>query len=161
MIKLGTEVTEKATGLAGMLIHMMIYSNGNRFYNFQPRGLNQETGAPLKRFWVAPDMILGGEVVPDPDNLQLEVLGTQVVDAASGFMGTASAITLHINGCIHVEVQPAGTQLKTNERIVAQEFDIRLLRGSAIKPMSEAALEDSQRTNPSPVETDGPLTMRD
>lgn len=160
MIKLGTPIKDKATGMDGMAIHMQIQTNGNRFYNFQPRGLNTETGQALKRFWVAPDRIEGGIEIPEAD-LPVEVLGTQVEDMASGFCGMATAITLHINGCVHCSVQPATLQPKTGEVVKEDDFDIRLLKGPAIKPLDEAALASSQKRNPSPCAMDacGPRAL--
>lgn len=151
MFKLGTPITDKATRLEGMAIHMQVQTNGNRFYNFQPKGLNPETGAPLKRFWVAPDRIIGGIEVPEVD-LPLNVLSTEVEDMASGFRGTATAITLHINGCVHIEAQPAGVQPKNGEAVASHDFDIRLLKGAAIPVLDEAARAASEKENPSPVE---------
>jgi hypothetical protein len=152
MLKLGVQVTEKSTGLTGMLIHMQVQTNNNRFYNFQPRGLNPETGQPLKRRWCPSDRFEGGVEIPEKE-LPLEVLGTHVEDVASGFNGTATALTLHINGCVHVTIQPAGTQPKNGEIICENEFDIRLLKGDAIKPLTADERSASEKEKPSPIES--------
>lgn len=150
MIKLGTPVTDKASGLEGMLVHMQVQSSLARFYNFQPRGLNPETGAPLKRYWITPDRVIGGIEIPDPA-LPLAALGTQATDNASGFHGTVTAITLHINGCVHASICHKGVQPKSGEAIDDQDFDLRLLTGPAIPVFTEAELEKSHQEKPSPM----------
>lgn len=150
MIKLGTPIKDKATGLDGMLIHMIVQTDGSRFYNFQPRGLNPENGQPVKRKWITADRVIGGIEIPEVD-LPLNVLGTQVEDMASGFNGTAIAITLHINGCVHIDVQPKGIQKKTGDAMESHNFDIRLLKGKAIKALSDSERAKSEKENPSPT----------
>lgn len=152
MIKLGTPVKDSATALKGMLVNMQVHPNGQRFYNFQARGLNPKTNQPRKRFWITADRIVGGVEIPDPD-LPLKVLGTIVEDIASGFKGTATAMTLHINGCVHFCVQPEGTQSDSGEVIEEADFDIRQLKGKAIKPLDDASMEQSKKSKPSPIHT--------
>lgn len=149
MIKLGSIVTDKVTGIQGMATHLHIEMNGQRFYNFQPRGLHPETGEPVARLWVVEERLVGGEAVPEPD-LPLTVLGTEVEDVASGFMGTAINLCLHINGCVHVDVQPKGVLGKTGAPGKAVEFDIRRLKGSAVPVLTDAQLDADKKTRPSP-----------
>ncbi len=152
MIKLGTPVKDSASQLDGMVVHMQIQAGGNSFYNFQPKGLSPETGQPLKRFWCAAARIVGGVEVPEPKALTAAraVLNTEVEDISSGFKGIAIAITLHISGCVHVSVKPPGLQAKSGESIAEDDFDIRLLRGPAIKPLSDEELTESTAKHPSP-----------
>lgn len=151
MVKLGSSVKDSVTGLNGAVTHMMVQSNGSRWYCFQPKGLNPEDGQPLKRIWVTPDRITG-EMVNEPD-LPVHVLGTEVIDVASGFKGTAIAITLHISGCVHVEVAPKGTQKKNGQVIDPCDFDIRRLSGKAIPEMTAEERERDQVKKPSPCDT--------
>jgi hypothetical protein len=105
MIKLGSKVTDIATGLKGMVTNLQIEMDGQRFVRFQPRSLNPETGEPVKGMWVVEARLKGGEIVEEPE-LPRGVLGTEVEDEATGFCGIATSICLHISGCVHVSVQP-------------------------------------------------------
>jgi|SRR5882724_4374844 len=149
MIKLGSKVTDVVTGLSGMITQLQIEMNQNKYYLFQPRGLNPKDGSPVKRFWCVETRLQGGEIIPEPE-LPLEVLGTEVEDSASGFAGIASALCLHINGCVDVTVQPQGKLKETGEVVAAHDFDTRRLIGKAIKSMTSQEKEVSQKRNPSP-----------
>ena len=149
MIKLGSQVSETATGLPGMVTHLQIEMNQQRYLLFQPRGLNPETGMPVKSMWVVESRVTGGEIVDEP-NLPVQVLGTEVEDTASGYCGVATAICLHISGCVHVTVQPKGKLEKTGAVVEACDFDIRRLKGDASKPMTETERAADQAQKPSP-----------
>ena len=149
MIKLGSQVNETATGLPGMVTHLQIEMNQQRYLLFQPRGLNPETGKPVKSMWVVESRVTGGEIVDEP-NLPTQVLGTEVEDTASGYCGVATAICLHISGCVHVTVQPKGKLEKTGAAVEACDFDIRRPKGDAIKPMTETERAADQAQKPSP-----------
>jgi hypothetical protein len=153
MLKLGTPVKDTATGLKGMLVNMQIQLGGNRFYNFQPHGLNPTDGQPIKRIWVTEARVVGGVLIPETD-LPVNVLGTHVEDEASGFNGTAVAMTLHISGCVHISVQPNGTQQENGSPIEDTDFDIRRLKGKAVPKFTEQEREADQRRRPSPLNTD-------
>lgn len=155
MLKLGTSVKDKATGISGSLVHLIQFENGTRFYNFQPRGLQKKSGDPAKKFYVVPDRIIGGVEVPDVD-LHLEVLGTEVEDSSSGFKGVATSVTLHLNGCLHFEVQPAGLTEEGN-KYATHDFDMRSLVGVAIKPCTEEQHDKSLKEKPSPCLVGEPL----
>ena len=150
MLKLGEMVKDKAMDVVGMLTHFTIQSDGSEWYNFQPKLLNKETGLPVKGTWLTKDRISGGVEISRPD-LPLDVLGTIVTDEGTGFTGTCVSIALHINGCIHLNIQPKGLT-KTGDPIEFRDFDIRRCTGKAIKPMSEKELVKSEKKNPSPAE---------
>ena len=139
-----------------MVTLMQVDMGGQHYYSFQPRQLNPETGDPVDSFWVVSDRLSGGDQIAVVD-MPTEVLGTEVEDTATGFKGTATAVTLHISGCVHVEIQPKGVQKKNGERIKSQGFDIRRCKGKAVKPLTEQELEQSQRAKPSP----GPMRHYD
>lgn len=151
MIELGSMVTEKATGVKGMLTHMQVEINNNRLYLFQPQGINPETGHPVKKIWVVEERLEGGIRIPEPD-LPLNVLGTEVTDMATGFTGTAVSLCLHISGCVHIDVQPSGTLAKTGAAIEACDFDIRRLKGNAIPVLTKEEIRVSQKEKPSPID---------
>lgn len=153
IIKLGSVVRDRATGLSGMFTHLQVELDGREFYNFQPKGLNPEDGQPVKRAWLVPERVKGAIKHVSVD-LPLEVLGSQVEDEASGFAGMVTALTLHISGCVHVHVQPKGILPKTGATIEPHDFDIRRLKGSAIKAMTEAERDASQAARPSPGASD-------
>lgn len=148
MFKLGAPAKDKASGLKGSLLHMQIVGK-NRWYNFQPAGLNPETETPVPAEWITEDRI-ECDTEPDPD-LPLEAMGTQAKDKVTGFKGTITAIIVHLNGCIHLQIQPAGKVAKTGAMIDHRDFDIRMLEGPALKNWSEQERKASQRTVPSPA----------
>jgi len=148
MIKLGTFITDKASDIRGMLTVYKIDMSSNEHYLFQPAGLNPKTKQPLDSFWINEKRIIGGEEMKL--DLPIHVLGTHVEDEPTTFNGMAIGLYYHLNGCIHFEVKPAGTLEKTGETIAAKEFDIRRLKGIAIKPMDEKQLSKSKEDAPSP-----------
>lgn len=150
MKQLGIMCTDTVTGLKGMLTHFHVELNGARFYNFQPHGLNPKTGQPQEMLWIVEGRVSGGQDVDEPD-LPVNVLGTQVQDKASGFSGTATALTLHINGCVHIIVQPKGRLAETGDTIKQHEFDIRRLVGDAIKALTEDEYQKDIVKRPSPA----------
>lgn len=134
-----------------MATHLQIQMNGQRNVFFQPHGLSPEIGKPVKGLWVVESRLQFSEVIDDTLlDLPLSVLGTEVEDEASGFKGTAVDLMLHINGCVHVCVQPKGRLEKTNALIDACDFDIRRLKGAAIKPLTEIQRATDQTVKPSP-----------
>lgn len=151
MIKLGTIVKDSATDLAGMLTIFEERIGGNSFYLLQPRGLNPKDGQPAKRLWLDPPRVIGGVAAELPTDWPREILGTEVEDEASGFKGKAIAIALHISGCVHVSVQPAGVT-ETGAAIESEQFDLRRLSGPAIKKLTEPERAKSQKDKPSPGE---------
>ena len=154
MIKLGTIVTDKVTGLEGMLTHLQTEMNGDRFYSFQPKGLDKKTLLPLDPIWVVEDRIEGGIEMNMPIEIEEkidDILGTEVEDKASGFKGTAICAVYHINGCLHVDIQPKGTNPETGKIIDRHNFDIRRLKGDAIEEKDEKEVEYSKVRFPSPA----------
>jgi hypothetical protein len=154
MFKLGTMVKDTVTGLEGMLTHLHVEGEGGHvLYNFQPRGLNPKTQEPVDDMWIAPNRIKGATEVPESPQLSeaMKALNTEVEDQASGFKGIAVAAILHINGCVHLDVQPPGVVAETGKAIKRNDFDIRRLKGKAIKPLTEAQYEKSVAASPSPA----------
>lgn len=153
IFKLGSVVRDKATGATGTLTHVCIGLDYRVQYAFQPKGLNPETGQPIRGIWITSSRIVSISKPPEASKVPLpvHVLGTKVEDKASGFNGMAISLTLHTNGCVHVEVQPSGYNRSTNATIDPCEFDIRRLTGPAIKKMSDEELEEDQKARPSPM----------
>jgi hypothetical protein len=149
MIKLGSQVTDSATGIEGMVTHLQIEMNMSEYYQFQPKGLNPKSGQPVDRMWLVEERLIGGEVVEDQE-LPTHVLGTIVEDEASGFTGMAVSLVFHINGCAHFNVQASGLQ-DTGAPIETCNFDIRRLKGEAIKLMTVEELKVDEKKNPSPT----------
>lgn len=150
MFKLGTIVTDTATGLQGMLTHLLIEQGGSNHYSFQPRGLNPETGAPVKKIWLSPERIEKGVPVEVPITIPMAALGTEAEDTASGFKGTVVGICLHLTGCFHVTLQPKGKLDKTGNPIEPMDFDIRRIKGPFIPVFSEEQVAVDQQRKPSP-----------
>jgi len=146
--KLGKMVTDKVTGLKGMLTHFVLDQDGNRNYFFQPALLSKETGKPIDSYWLGDSRVVGGKEVQV--SLPTEVLSTQVEDIATGFKGTACNVELHINGCVHVMIKPKGLNMK-GQPIDGLSFDIRRLKGKKVPKYSEEELEESTKKKPSPA----------
>jgi hypothetical protein len=158
MFKLGVMVTDKASRLRGCLMHMMIQGTPTqqvRWYNFQPARLHAESGMPADRSWVSEDRI-EGEEIPDPADLPLQTLGTHAEDTITGFSGTVTSITVHASGCVHLELQPKGSESKTGKMLGTYDFDIRRLKGKAIPVLTERQAEASRKKKPSPSDCGRP-----
>jgi len=158
ILRLGTTVTDIATGLKGMLVIMHVDMDHSCTYNFQPKGINPETGEPVESIWMVATRIKGGEIVTDEElNLPYSVLGTEVTDKGSGFTGMAISLVLHISGCVHVNVQP-DTKLKaTGSPPKVVNFDIRRLEGPALRKLTQAQLKKDQEERPSPASYSRPV----
>lgn len=148
LFELGVMMEDRATGLKGMLTHYELQTGGNEHYNFQPRGLNPETGTPVDAKWITEDRVKGCPRVAC--DLPQEVLETAVTDRASGFKGIATGLVLHINGCIHVLIQAKGLLKKTGAMIEQQDLDIRRLSGSKIPALTKKVKKASEKKHPSP-----------
>ena len=153
MKKLGTIVRDSVTGLKGMLTHIQTEMSGDQFYVFQPEGLDKKTLLPLDQMWVVEDRIEDGEDIEMPDHIneKMDVLGTEVEDKASGFKGIAIAAIYHMNGCLHIDVQPKGTNPDTGKIIERVNFDIRRLKGKFIEEETEEEVKYSEVKFPSPA----------
>lgn len=151
--ELGSIITDRATGLSGMLTHLHIEPNGMH-YHMQPRGLNPETGGPSKKIWMTPDRVMGGVEVAPPAPIPMDILGTFAEDKGSGFCGTVIALVLHNSGCYHATIQPHGKVTKTGGAHDAHDFDLRFLKGPKIPDLTKAQVQESQAERPSPSETE-------
>lgn len=149
VLKLGTAVTDLATKTKGMLLHMQVEWGGSIFYNFQPRSLRKDDGMPVECHWIVNARISDGVHVPTPD-IPVAVLGTEVVDIATGFKGIAIAFTLHLNGCLHVSVQPQ-RKGENGERVKSADFDLRRMTGKYLPKMTEAEIEQADKRKPGPA----------
>ena len=148
MLRLGTIVKDKVVGIPGMLTTYNIDMEGNEQYVFQPSSINPETGVPTDVHWVVASRITGGVEIDKV--LPVDVLSTQVEDKATGFKGTAVCLYYYMNGCIHFDVKPKGVLEKTKTSIDAQHFDLRRLKGKAIKELTPEEFEKSLTEEPSP-----------
>lgn len=157
MLELGTIVKDSVSDIDGMLTIFLVDMSGNRNYLFQPAAINPETLLPVRPFWVDPARVAGAN--PITVELPLEVVGTEVEDKATGFKGTAIALAYHINGCAHFAVKAKGIAPKTGQTVDAVEFDIRRLKGPAIKELTKEELDQSKKDKPSP-ENKPELTQR-
>ena len=150
IVKLGSKVTDTATGLDGTVTHVYIDVDHRQRYAFQPFGLNPKTLQPLAPIWLASDRFKQKDLKCESVEMPLETLGTTATDMASGFTGTVVNITMHISGCVHLTIQPAGRLPETGNIVDSAEFDIRRLTGPAIPKMNEAERKADQAARPSP-----------
>lgn len=159
VFKLDTILKEGATGLTGMLTHWYYGAAGDIRYIFQPKGINPEDGKPVDRIMTDAAWIPEGtptEEIEIPD----EILGSDVMDKASGFKGKAVAFVCHLDGCFHVKVQPPGIVKKTGAPFEQCEFDLRRLEGKMIPVKTEAEVKQSKAEKPSPASTDGVINSK-
>lgn len=152
MIKLNLPVQDTANGDIGTLTHFQVEVGLARYYHFQPKGLSPETGEPVKGRWIPEGRVSGGKVVDDPAELDLTLLGKAAKDKVTDFEGSITALTIHINGCLHAQIQPKGSQ-KNGDYIPPHDFDIRRLVGKGIPVLSDEEQEKSQKKRPSPAPT--------
>ena len=148
----GTRCKEIATELDGMITHVLIHIGGHVQYVFQPSGLTAESGQPLERM-VVELARLGGflDSAYSEIDVRSEILGTTIMDNASGFKGMATAFVLHSSGCFHVVIQPPGKLVKTGAPIERADFDIRQCSGNSIPVATEDELAESKKKKPSPL----------
>ncbi len=102
LLKLGTIVHDSVSDTQGMLTHALIDMDKNIFYNYQPRGLSPETGQPVDAILTNRARIEGAEEIEI--DMPLHALGTIAEDIATGFKGKIIGLTLHINGCLHADL---------------------------------------------------------
>ncbi len=151
VIKLGTVCTDKATGLQGTLTHWCLDMDRRIDYLFQPQGLNPTDGRPIDKMPIEQARLELPDGVFEEVDVPVNILGTQVTDKTSGFSGMATSFVRHINGCLHVAIQPKGRLSGTNAPIRRLEFDLRGCVGEAIEPQSPQELEQSKAEKPSPT----------
>jgi hypothetical protein len=132
-----------------MLVHLQLEMDLSLHYHFQPKGLNPETGQPVRAMWIKESRIKGGKVVNV--DFPTEMLGSIVTDKASGFKGTVTALILHISGCMHALIQPKTVVKKTKAPVEAMDIDIRRLSGVKVPKLTVAEKKKSIKKKPSPV----------
>ncbi len=151
IIELGVLVKDNASQLEGMLTHACVSPDMSVEYIFQPRGINPETGHPVSRLLVGASRFDNPPMIDAP--IPVEVMNTIVTDSASGLTGKATRLIYHLNGCIHVDIQPAGVVEKTKNPIASIEMDIRRLSGPAIKVMTKEERQADMAERPSPMDS--------
>ncbi len=133
-------VTDKATCLSGRLQTIQIETNGCIYYSFVPVRLNPDTQLPNRAYWITAERIQKGKT--HEVELPLEIIGRDCKDVVSGVQGMAITMSLHINGCVHVDLQPSGAT-KTGEPIERWNCSIRDL-----DPATQKLIPDGWAFNP-------------
>lgn len=151
VLELGVMVSDTVSGTKGMLTHLVVDMDNIIQYIYQPRGLSPKTGQPIDTLLLAPSRIKGAKEIEV--DLPVEILGTQAEDIATGFKGTVINLIYHINGCTHAGIKPKGIIAATGNTIAVHEFDVRRIKGEAIKPLKAKDLKKSITEKPSPVAT--------
>jgi hypothetical protein len=150
-IKLGTECKDKATELVGTVTHWLLDMGLRVDYVFQPLGLNPENGQPVDKLVIEKERLIYPADGMEEVDVPFEILGTVVTNKSSGFHGMAVGFVCHLNGCLHIVIQPPGTLPKTNSPIRKAEFDIRECRGEKIPEPTPSERKKSTKENPSPT----------
>jgi len=148
-IKLNQKVIDSATLNVGTLTGLYIDTNRSCSYLFQPHGLNKEDGQPLKAIFYPAARFIAGKTPIEYEELDvpLSMLGSDVEDVPTGFKGTAINLIYHLSGCVHVDVQPVGSD-KKGEMLSPCNFDIRRLKGKMVPKLSEADFDRSKKEKP-------------
>ncbi len=146
---LGNMVTDTISNTEGMLTHMQVHIGEHKEYIYQPRGLNPKNGQPVERIWLTEPRIKGGKW--EDIDVPIELLGTKAEDIATGFKGRIVSLIYHLNGCLHVEIKPEGTNKDNGATTASAEFDIRRVKGEMIKPLKKKELKESITKTPSPI----------
>lgn len=147
MLKLGTLVFDRATGLRGTLMSACISGDGKCYYTFQPQGLSAE-GDTAPRAGLDESRIMDGKQADtDPP---LDLIGTEAQDTVTGYKGVITHLVYHVNGCVHAVVVAKGKNKKTGGMNEDKEFDLRMLKGKSIEKLNAAELAASRKKNPSP-----------
>lgn len=155
IVKLNTSVADRVTSLQGVLTHAYITINHRVTYLFKPRGLNTETGHPLKGVWVSENRLKVVDECQEIDERKIDLLGKDAECGTTGFRGMITGLMIHQNGCVHAEVSPKDL-LKSGEMVECTEIDIRNLVGHGIPTMSKKEREESTETDPSPASHSNP-----
>lgn len=150
IVKLGTIVTDIATGRDGMLTLMQIAQDQSQDYFFQPCALNPEKQEPVEGFWLKKERLAGFTI--EEIDAPLQVLGTIVTEKATRFTGRAINILIHATGCVHIDIQPPGSLAKTGASVRPHNFSILRLTGEAIPSLNAAAEAQERASRPSPGE---------
>lgn len=148
MIKLNSIVTDKATGMKGIVDMLHIEMDRSITYRFQPSAISPKTKVPIDSIWATQERFTGGVHIDMP-NLPLAILGTEVEDIGTGFSGMAIRMQLHSTGCVHFNVQAKGVNDEGNA-IKTENFSILRLKWTAIKKLSEDEAANERREKPSP-----------
>jgi len=151
VIILGTTCKDRATGRQGTVTHWVCNMGKRIDYLFQPKGLNPDDGQPVKKIILEEERLILSNKDFEEVDVPFEILGTNIINPASGFSGTAVEFVRHINGCFHVMIQPSGVLKKTNTPIHKAEFDLRECSGKMITKMNQQQLKESKEKNPSPT----------
>lgn len=146
---------DTATGLIGTLTHLYVSHDESVRYIFQPRGLDPETHLPLESIWLTEGRLVHpetrtGNLEFTTTDLPIDAIGTEATDDATTYNGMVVGITLHINGCVHADLQRKGVQ-KNGSPVKQCEFDVRRLSGESFPKMSKEAIKKSLVENPSPA----------
>ncbi len=152
VLKLGTECRDKATNAEGSVTHWSCNMGLQINYLFQPKGLNPENGQPLGEIGLELERLIFDAEQMEEVEVPIEILGSQVTDKASSFVGMAVSFVRHINGCFHVFIQPSGLLPTTNSIVKKRDFDLRGCVGEKIPVLNAVEQKKSEADNPSPRE---------
>jgi hypothetical protein len=150
-LKLGSVCTDRATDIKGTITHWILDTGRRIDYLFQPPGTNPEDGQPIMKIVLELERLETTKDQFEVVEVPFDILGSIVTDKASGFTGTAVSFIRHINGCLHVTIQPSGVLPKTRAPIHRAEFDLRGCVGKMIPKLTPKQLEKSIEKHPSPT----------
>ena len=148
-LKLGVSCSDSVTGLQGMLTHWQYEQDGRIRYLFQPRLLSEDNGLPVPKITLASDRIRADETLWEQVDVPAGLLGQKVKDKASGFEGTVTALTRHINGCFHASLQ--SPQLIKGRLVPGYDLDLRQLENAEqLLNQTPEEITESKVAKPSP-----------
>lgn len=117
MIKLGSFVKDRVTGLTGVAENRATFLYGCDRYFVQPQ-IDADGKVPEGRMVDAPQLEVldkAPAMEPMPEPVQTIPLGKMVNDPVRGQKGTATGRAVYLNGCSRIYVEPKQGMLKIDE----------------------------------------------
>ncbi len=157
VLRLGESYVDRASGVEGVLTHWFCNLDFIVNYLFQPKGLN-ESGQPHEKIVICAGRLVHSDKHLEKVDAPLNVLGTLATEKISGFTGMVVGLDKHLNGCVHLTIQPKGLLPGKTGIVEDANFDIRGCEGEAIPVLTKEEQRVSEEKHPSPCE--GSCKMR-
>lgn len=148
LISPGTKTTDAATGLEGMITHIVIDMSHTPKYAFQPYGVEPEHGKPHDSHWSAAARF--PDCTTQELDLPLDLLGKTATDDASGITGTVVSLVVHTMGCCHLVLQRPGFDGK-GKPFELHDQNMYLCSGEGVPKLTKEEVTEEIKKKPSPA----------
>ncbi len=152
LLTLGKVYADRATAIKGTLTHWFVDMDHHVTYLLQPNALNSE-GQPAKKILLGAKRLAHSDVDFEEIDVPTNILGTEVKHKLTAFTGMAIELAQHINGCLHICIQPKGLVASSGQPHKTSDFDIRECVGEQIPVLSQEEVKASHATTPSPCDS--------